>query len=277
MKPSQNPLIYCLLLAAPTIAFAATPAARSDILGCLLTPQAEVDVGSPVVGVLAKVLIDRGDSVKKGQLLAQLVDDVERATVKSSSQRFENKADVAAAKAAYEFAQKKANNADELLAQKFISQQAHDQAVAEAQVAAMRYAQTQEQRIVAREELAVANAQLALRSITAPFSGVVVERYLQAGARVEDKPIAKLAQIDPLHAEVVVSASRFGSIRKGSLATLTPDLQGSTPVNVKVSRVDAVIDAASNTFRVRLTVPNPGEQIPSGLRCQVSFDASPVR
>ena len=238
-------------------ALAASPGGKNDILGCLLTPQAEVEIGSPVVGVLARVLVDRGDTVKKGQLLAQLVDDVERAAVKSASQRFENRADVAAAKAAYEFAQKKADNSEELLAKQFISQQARDQAVSEARVAAMRYAQAQEQRTVAREDLAVANAQLGLRSIIAPFNGVVVERYLQAGARIEDKPVIKLAQIDPLHAEVVVSASRFGHIRNGSPATLTPELQGSASIATQVARVDAVVDAASNTFRVRLSVPQP--------------------
>ncbi|GAB2883585.1 hypothetical protein GCM10027046_10050 [Uliginosibacterium flavum] len=279
MKPtfSKRLLTLTLLMLAvlPLLAMAAAPGARSDILGCLLTPQAEVDVGSPVVGVLAKVLVDRGDTVKKGQLLAQLIDDVERAAVKSSAQRFENRADVAAAKAAYDFAQKKAENADELLAKQFISQQARDQAASEAKVAAMRYAQTQEQRIVAREDLAVANAQLGLRSITAPFNGVVVERYLQAGARIEDKPVIKLAQIDPLHAEVVVSANRFGSIRAGSQATLTPEMQGAPAITTQVARVDAVVDAASNTFRVRLSVPNPGGKIPSGLRCQVSFGESP--
>ena len=114
-----------------------------------------------------------------------------------------------------------------------------------------------------------------MRSISAPFSGVVVERYLQAGARIEDKPVIKLAQIDPLHAEVVVSASRFGSIRAGTQATLTPEIAGAEPVTTQVTRVDAVVDAASNTFRVRLSVPNPGGKIPSGLRCQVSFSETP--
>lgn len=276
-KKPKYPFRTITLLSTAFFAFsagvvAASPVEKADILGCLLVPQAEVDLGSPVVGVIAKVLVDRGDFVKKGQLIAQLVDDVERAAAKSAAQRFENRAEVAAAKAAYEFSQKKADNAEELLAKQFISQQARDQAVSEARVAAMRYAQTQEQRAVSKEELGIANAQLALRSITAPFSGVVVERYQQAGARVEDRPIIKLAQIDPLHAEIVVSAKHFGLIKTGNRAILTPEMQGAESITTKISRVDAVIDAASNTFRVRLIAPNPAGRIPSGLRCQVSFD-----
>lgn len=264
-----------LLLACSQPSWAQEALRASDILGCLLTPAAEADVGSPVVGILDKVLVDRGDSVKKGQTLAQLLDSVERASVSAAAQRFENRADVAAAKAAYEYAAAKAQRAEDLLAQNFISTQARDQAQSEANVAAMRYAQTQEQRIVAREDLAIAQAQLRQRSITAPFAGVVVERYLQPGARVEDKPVIKLVQLDPLHAEVVLPASRFGTFKLGQAARVSPEMPAAGAVEAKISRVDAVVDAASNTFRVRLTLPNPGNRIPSGLRCQVSFGEGP--
>ncbi len=272
----MTPRLPILLISLSLLALPARAQGDADILGCLLTPQTEVDIGSPVVGVLAQVLVDRGDSVKKGQLIARLVDDVERAALAAATRRFENRADLAAAKAAADFARKKAERAEELLGQKFISSQARDQAVAEAEVAAMRHAQAQEARDVARRDMGVASAQLALRSITAPFDGVVVERYLQAGARVEDKPMLRLASLDPLHAEVIVAASRFGSLRTGMNARLTPDMAGASAVSARILRTDAVIDAASSTFRVRLLLPNPGNRIPSGLRCQVSFEpASP--
>ena len=40
-----------------------------------------------------------------------------------------------------------------------------------------------------------------------------------------------------------------------------------------VTIVDRVADAASGTFRVRLTLPNPGHDLPAGLRCSVRFQA----
>ncbi|HSD36511.1 MAG TPA: efflux RND transporter periplasmic adaptor subunit [Rhodocyclaceae bacterium] len=245
--------------------------AREDFLGCLLVPTAEAEVGSPVIGVLSRVLVERGDRVKKGQAVAQLMDDVERASVNAASQRFENRAEVAAAKSAYEFAQKKADRARELVEKQFISPQALEQANSEATVAAMRYAQAQEQRVVAREEMAVARAQLGQRTIASPISGIVVDRYLSAGERVEQKAIAKIVQIDPLRVEVVAPAARFNSIRPGSTARVTPDLAGSAEQVAKVVLVDPVIDAASNTFRVRLELPNAGYAIPSGLRCKIAF------
>jgi RND family efflux transporter MFP subunit len=255
---------------APTATPSSRPS-REELLGCLLMPTAEAEVGSSVIGVIGRTLVERGDKVKKGQAIAQLTDDVERASVDAASQRFENRAEIAAAKSAYEFAQKKADRARELVEQKFIAPQAVEQADSEAKVAAMRYAQAQEQRVVARQELAVARAQLGLRTITSPISGVVVDRYMSAGERVEQKPIFKVVQIDPLRVEVVAPASRFNTIRPGTTAMVTPDLAGSTEHAAKVVLIDPVIDAASNTFRVRLELPNPGNAIPSGLRCKINF------
>jgi cobalt-zinc-cadmium efflux system membrane fusion protein len=248
---------------------------REELLGCLLTPNAEAEVGSQVIGVLAHVLVERGDHVKKGQAIAQLEDGVERASADAASQRFENRAEIAAAKAAYEFAQRKADRARELVDKQFISPQALEQADSEAKVAAMRYAQAQEQRVVARQDMSVARAQLGLRTISSPISGVVVDRYMSAGERVEQKPIVKLAQIDPLRVEVVAPATRFNSIKIGTLATVTPELKDVGAMNAHVIQVDAVIDAASNTFRVRLEMPNPRGEIPSGLRCKIAF-SNPV-
>ncbi|HEX5127767.1 MAG TPA: efflux RND transporter periplasmic adaptor subunit [Rhodocyclaceae bacterium] len=251
----------------------ATTRPHQDFLGCLLAPSAEVELGSQVIGVLSKVAVERGDHVKKGQVVAQLIDDVERASYEAAAQRAANSADIASARSAYEFAQKKADRAEELLAKNFISSQARDQAVSEAKVAAMHYAQTQEARVVARQDMGVAKAQLNLRTITSPFNGVVVERYMSAGTRVEEKPIVKLVQIDPLRVEVVAPAARFNTIKSGSYASVTPDLPGMNTLRARVTEVDAVVDAASNTFRVRLELPNPQEAVPSGLRCKINFDS----
>ena len=256
---------------ARTASSASSRGGREELLGCLLTPTAEADIGSPVIGVLSRVLVERGDRVRKGQAIAQLMDDVERASADAASQRFENRAEIAAAKSAYEFAQKKADRARELVDKQFISPQALEQADSEAKVAAMRYAQAQEQRVVARQEMAVAKAQLGLRTISSPIAGVVVDRYMSAGERVEQKPILKVVQIDPLRVEVVAPANRFNTIRPGSSALVTPDLTGSTEHTARVVLVDPVIDAASNTFRVRLELPNPGYTVPSGLRCKIVF------
>ena len=53
-----------------------------------------------------------------------------------------------------------------------------------------------------------------------------------------------------------------------------PDLPGLGELSAKVTRVDRVLDAASNTFRARLELPNPDYAIPAGLRCKARFSAA---
>jgi hypothetical protein len=57
--------------------------ARADALSCLIQPFQEAEVGSQVIGVLDRVLVERGDFVNKGQPVAQLNSDVERGHCRS--------------------------------------------------------------------------------------------------------------------------------------------------------------------------------------------------
>src|ERR1700674_3321885 len=106
--------------------------ARAEGLGCLIQPYQEADIGSQVVGVIERVLVERGDFVKKGQPVAQLNANVERAALQSAKLRAEATADLRAAASNHEFAQKKKVRTEDLYQKNFISQQATDQAVTEA-------------------------------------------------------------------------------------------------------------------------------------------------
>ena len=138
-------------------------------------------------------------------------------------------------------------------------------------MAAQRVVQAREARQVAERELNLSTAQLGQRDVRSPFDGIVVERYRTEGERVEREAIVRVAKIDPLRVEVLVPAAQFGKISVGQVAAVKPDLQQIGALQATVSLVDRVIDPASNSFRVRLSVPNPGNAVPSGLRCKVDF------
>jgi RND family efflux transporter MFP subunit len=251
-------------------------AAQAEPLGCLIQPFQEAEIGSQVVGVLDKVLVERGDLVKKGQALAQLQSEVEQAALAAAKARAQATAELQAAAANNDFAQKKKVRTRDLQQQNFVSQQASDQAATEAEQAKMRLQQAREQLKVAQHELALANAQLAQRVVRSPLSGVVVERYLSEGERVEEKPIVKVAMVDPLKVEVIVPAVHFGKIQSGQVVNVKPDLGEGELKSAKVIVVDRVIDPASNSFRVRLELANPDNALPPGLRCKVDFELGPV-
>ena len=117
---------------------------------------------------------------------------------------------------------------------------------------------------------------MAQRTIRSPLSGVVVEKYLSEGERVEEKPVVKVATIDPLRVEVIVPSTYFSKIKTGMTAVVKPDMPDADPRTAKVIVVDRVIDAASNSFRVRLELPNPDNALPPGLRCKLDFEGMPT-
>src|SRR5688500_13179493 len=203
-------------------AFTGSAAAQAP-LRCVIEPDRSAEVGSAVIGVVETVYVERGDTVQKGQLLAQLRASVERASVSAAQVRAQADADIQAATANYDFQRQKLGRTEELMQKKFVSAQALDQVRAETSVAEQRLAQAREQKRVARQELAFANAQLGLRSIRAPFAGIVADRYVNVGERVEVKPMFKVAKIDPLRVEIIAPAALYGSVHKGMAAQIIPD------------------------------------------------------
>lgn len=245
--------------------------AHADPLGCLIEPDRVAEVGTQSIGVIARLKVERGDAVHEGQLLARLSAQVEKASVAVAEARAKADAELKAALAANDLAQSKLTRARDLLKQEFVSTLAVEQADSEARVAAQRVVQAREARQVAERELNLSTAQLGQRDIRSPFDGIVVERYRTEGERVEREAIVRVAKIDPLRVEVLVPAAQFGKISVGQVAAVKPDLQQIGALQATVSLVDRVIDPASNSFRVRLSVPNPGNAVPSGLRCKVDF------
>jgi cobalt-zinc-cadmium efflux system membrane fusion protein len=265
MKQVTTVIVLALAVGAAFQAVAAQP------LRCVIEPDKVAEIGTPVIGVVESVLVDRGDVVRQGQLLAQLRANVERASVNAAEVRAQADADVQAAIANYDFQKQKLARTEELMLKKFVSAQALDQVRAETSVAEQRLAQAREQKRVAHQELQTANAQLSLRQIRAPFSGIIADRYVNAGERVEVKPMFRIARIDPLRVEIIAPAALYGSIKKGMPAQIIPELPNAGRLDTKVVLVDRIIDAASNTFRVRAELPNSNGAVPSGLRCRAEL------
>jgi membrane fusion protein, heavy metal efflux system len=262
--------LCALATALPATGFAQR-AVNKQPIACLIGPERVADIGSPVVGVVAAVTVDNGDAVRAGQPLVLLVADVESAGVQAAEARSTIDADVRAAEASLELARQRYLRAVQLQGQGFVSSQATDQARAEQDVAQQKLEQARGQKKVALRELGVVRAQLGQRTVRSPFNGVVTERFVNAGERVEEKPLLRLAMLNPLRVELVLPASRYGTLALHDRLSVQPELPGAAPMQARVTRLDKVIDAASNTFRVRLALPNPGNKLPAGARCRVEL------
>ena len=240
-------------------------------LDCMIQPHQTVQVGSASPGVIDRILVDRGDIVALGQPIVLLTSTVERAALAVARERATQAGGERAAAGAEDLAQRELRRANELIQQNFVSKTYLDKQRAEAQVAGGRNDEAKEKRRLATREYALAVAQLEQRTIRAPLAGVVVERLTSPGEYVDQKPVLRLAAIDPLRVDVLVPAAAFGQVELGRQGSVVPELFDRSAHVATVKTVDRVIDAASNTFRVRLELPNPNGALPAGLRCKVDL------
>lgn len=214
-----------------------------ELLGCILEPSVKVHVSSPVPGVISDVRVRRGDHVKKGDVLFGLRDGVQAAGV-----------ELARVKA--RFAERKKERNKDLFQGDLLSPYERDEIETE-----MRIAQS---------ELALKEAELALRIAYSPFSGVITERHFGAGEYVSVDPVISLAALDPLHVDMLLPASYFGRVKQGEILIVHPEAPVNGEYETKVSIVDPLVDPASGTFRVQLVLPNPSVKLPAGVRCSAS-------
>ena len=274
-RPAPPAVALTTLLMALLAAFsqpAAAQQASSAALDCMIQPHQVVQVGTPTPGVIDKVLVDRGDIVTKGQPIVQLQAHVERASLAVARERATQNGETTVAVSSQELARRELERANELFEQNFVSKNYLDKQRAEVGVAGGRTDQAKERRTLAQREVDLAAAQLEQRTIRAPIAGVVVERFASPGELMDQKPMLRIASIDPLRVDVLVPAAAFGQVQLGMKGSVVPELLNRSAQIATVKTVDRVIDAASNTFRVRLELPNPGNALPAGLRCKVELD-----
>lgn len=263
-----------MALAATLVAGAAPAWAGS--FECLMDAWQTVEIRSPAEGLIERVNVQRGDTVRKGQALVELQSAAERSAVESARYRSQMQGPIAQSRNRLDYAIKKLARADDLAKQHFTSAEARDQADAERRVAESELQAATENRDLAKIDYRHAQDLLNLRTMVSPFNGVVVDRMLNPGDLAEAgtgrKPALKIAQIDPLRVDVVFPASLFGQLKPGMKAMVVPQgLGGRYAATVKI--VDKVIDAASGTFVARLELPNPSYTLPGGLRCQAEFES----
>ena len=266
-------VIRIAAILACTVASSASGPTHAAEYDCLVEARNMAEIRSPVEAIIENVAVKRGDSIRKGQVIVTLESGPERAALAMARERAAMTGSLTAAQSRLDFAISKERRTEQLSKQNFVSIGALDEARTQRQLAESELKEAREN--VRLNELEVMRAEevVKMRTMRSPFNGVVVERYLSNGEFATSNvknPILKLAEIDPLHVEVVLPATLFGKIRTGIRATVHPEAPGGSYA-ATVTLVDRVIDAASGTFGVRLELPNPNFKIPAGAKCKVEF------
>ena len=245
---------------------------------CLIEPNQQVELASPVSGLLEKVLVGRGDKIIKGQVLAQLESRAEQASAELSRFKSEQVGPIRQAESKIEFSKKKFDRRRDMAAAKLMSAQDSDDSEAEYKLSEADLLVAKENKQISRLEYQHQSALLALRTIRSPFAGVVADQLAYPGEVVEPgstkKTILKIAQLDLLRVHVILPKDVFGKLAVGMSVDVVPEIAAGGRYTAKVRSIDKLIDAASGTFVVFLEMNNPKLEIPAGVKCKASFPHS---
>ena len=259
---------FFVLVVVMLVGFVGALAAEFD---GVIEPYMVLKVGSGAYGILETVDVDRGDFVKKDQVLATIQSGVEKAAMEAARARAEMDASIKAKEASLEFYTRKKQMNEELYKRQVLPFSQMDEIETNRIITEKQLHEAIENKRLAELEFKRTAEVVNRMTIRSPINGIVVERLLSPGEYVENQSIMKLAQIDPLHVEVIIPVAHYASIKVGMRARVIPEAPVGGQYIAEVKIVDRVIDAASGTFGVRLELPNPDRRLPAGLKCKVIF------
>jgi RND family efflux transporter MFP subunit len=248
-----------------------------------LTAFQSVAMFPRVTGFVKAVNVDRGSTVRAGQLLASLEAPelvAQRAEAQSKLQAAEAQLSVTRAKADADkgtFARLKAASAtpgvvagnDVVIAEKTADGSASQVLAAEQSVEAARQALN-----------AIRDMEGYLR-MTAPFAGVITERNVHPGALVGPSttgagatPLLRLVETDRLRLVVPVPEAYTAEMRPGTEIPFMVAAYPGQTFSGKVARIAQAVDVSTRTMAVELDVANRDGRLAPGTFCQVRW---PVR
>ena len=225
---------------------------QEGVYTATVEPELINNISSSTPNRIKEIFVDEGMRVSKGQKLAVLDD------VNTTSYELQ----VANAKANLENVKINYDRAVELLKIGGGTQQNVDQMQ-------LQYTNAQN---------TLANAERALRNIrentilTSPISGVVTARNYDPGDMTGALPILTVARVQPVKIIINISESELSHIKKGMPAVVRFDTYGNEEFTGHITMVSPTVDAASRTFGVEITVPNPDDRILPGMFGRVTLN-----
>lgn len=252
----------------------ALPAMAAGGYDCVMDAAKIVHLSARTAGVIASVEVVKGQHVDKGDVIARIDSSMERAALRVLEARSASTAAIDVQTARVAFAKAQLDRAITLERQNAQSQVKVEELQYEFHTATSQLRQAEADLAALKAETERARIAVDNTETRAPLAGVVTDTPLSAGEyATSDRPVAVLAQTDPIHVDAYLPAEMFDKVKPGTPVLIHPEQPAGTVIEAKVLSVDALFDAASRTFGLRVALPNAGNAIVAGQRCLIELAA----
>lgn len=187
---------------------------------------------------ITRLLVDVGDHVKKGQLVAELDNS---ALAQAKAQYENNKANFERSDELYKFGGESKANWQAMQTAYEVSKSTYEN-------------------------------MLENTTLVSPISGVVTARNYDVGDMAAGLPIFVVQRINPVKIMISVSESLYTYVKKGMAVEVELDALPEQKLSAKVSRITPSIDASTRTFPVELTLANDKELVKPGMYARVTMN-----
>ena len=213
-----------------------------------LEPENQAMVVAKTSGVLLKLMVEEGDSVRAGDLLAQLDPEkprLELARAEANLKRLEN-----------DF-----RRSSDLFQRNLVSAEAHEKARFDLETQKAAYD--------------IAKLELDYTRIVAPIGGVISVRMVKEGNLIQiNQGLFRIDDFDPLLAVLNVPERELTTMRPEQTVSMHVDALPGVQFEGVVARVSPVVDAETGTFRVTTEFRDATQRLKSGMfgRVDVVYD-----
>jgi RND family efflux transporter MFP subunit len=273
---SDRPVTVSAAAVAP--AKPAPPAAKAETAmyqaSGPLVVENQVDVAAQREGVVAKIVVDVGTPVHKGQLLAQIDDRQLQANREAAQARVKSlAADLVHWEALSNMRDSELHRSEEMYKAQLITAQQleHD-----------RYSSVGAQYEIERQKQDLRNAEASARALdlelektraTAPFDGVVARRYVRVGQKVTTNDrLFWVTATSPLNVKFTLPEQMLGKIRLGQELKVT-SAAATEAHTAKITSVSPVVDPSSGTIEVQAIVVGAPGKLRPGMTVDITIGA----
>lgn len=255
-----------------TAAIERGPIAQVRTFSGELEALAEFVVAPKVSGRVERVLVNIGDTVTRGQVVAELDnEEYVQAVAQAEADRVVARANLSEAESALEIANREFQRTDALVKSGIASDSEYDAGRRDLLVKQAQVKVAEAQVAKAEASLQTANIRLGYTQVTADWSGgdaqrVVAERYVDEGQTVAaNAQLLLIVALDPIVGVVHATEKDYGHLQFGQAVALTTDAYPDEVFSGRIDRIAPIFRRTTRQARIEMIVDNPRYRLKPGM------------